>query len=157
MATFPGLIEAYEGRTMTCTGGRLATFIEMESQLSVPRDVGRSPTKTLTGSPVSRFFMETTRWIATFIALAIAAVSTGANFFLACRKLILFTSSGPSYIPVVGFTAALLGLLLVPKTQATLSAIAVTAGCVFLCFDISPHCADVINSVRARLTGRKPS
>jgi len=101
--------------------------------------------------------METIRWIAAFIFLAIATVYTGFNFFLACRKLVLFTSSGPSYIPVVGFAAALLGLLLVPKTQTTVSSIAVVAGGVFLCFDFSPHCADVINLMRTKLTGRKPS
>ena len=33
---------------MTCTGARLAAFFAMDSQLSVPRDVRRSPTKMLT-------------------------------------------------------------------------------------------------------------
>jgi hypothetical protein len=32
-------VRSKNGRTMTCTGGRLAAFLEMDSALSVPRDV----------------------------------------------------------------------------------------------------------------------
>ncbi|TWU44433.1 hypothetical protein Poly59_61620 [Rubripirellula reticaptiva] len=32
---------------MTCTGARLAAFLAMDSQLSVPRDVQRYPTYSL--------------------------------------------------------------------------------------------------------------
>lgn len=101
--------------------------------------------------------METLRWITAFIFLAIAAIYTGFNLFLACRKLWLFTFSGPSNIPVVGFVTALLGMLAVPKNETTLSTLAVGAGCAFLCFDFSPHFVDLLNLIREKLTGRRPS
>ena len=101
--------------------------------------------------------MDTIRWIIVFVVVLPAAVFTFVNFCLAVRRVIYFTDSGPSWIPLFGSLAALIGLIAVPKTGSTPARSFLIAFCVFLVFDGSYGMSDIVNKVRAWRTGRRPS
>ncbi|TWT49535.1 hypothetical protein Pla22_47320 [Rubripirellula amarantea] len=101
--------------------------------------------------------MDTIRWIVVCVVLLPAAVYTTFNFGLAVRNLIFYADRGPSWIPLVGFLAAIVGLLAVPKNDSTVSGVAVFAFATFILFDVSYIAVGVFNAVRSRLTGRPPS
>ena len=79
-----------KARTMTCTGGRLAAFLAMDSSLSVPSDVRRSPTypisiesKTLAPAPIESAAQE----LAASIVNAVRGLKSnnpGADIYAIC-------------------------------------------------------------------------
>ena len=101
--------------------------------------------------------MDAIRWTLVCIIAFPALIYTFANFCIAVRRVWLYTNSGPSWIPVVGTVAALAGILLVPKSRTLLSHGAMISFFVCLCFDGSIILADVVNWIRATITGTQPS
>jgi hypothetical protein len=101
--------------------------------------------------------MDTLRWIIVCVVAVPAAVVTFLNFCLAVRRIVYFTNSGPSWLPLIGSLAAVVGLIAVPKTDSVFKLPVILAFCLFLIFDGSYGIADIINNLRARFTGRRPS
>ncbi len=101
--------------------------------------------------------MDTIRWILVCVVAIPALTCTIADFCIAVRRVWFFTNSGVSWIPVIGTVAALLGLLLIPKSDTWLSRSAMIAFFVFLCFDASYVLAGIVNGARTAITGKRPS
>ena len=101
--------------------------------------------------------METLRWIISLFVAIPAGLFAVMKFGLACRNLLYFTSRGPSPFPVIGSVFAIIGLLVVPKTESFASLPAVTTFAIFVIFEVSHPVATAFNGLRAKITGRHPS
>ena len=101
--------------------------------------------------------MDTIRWILVCVVALPAFACTFANFCIGIRRVLLFTNSGVSWVPVIGTVAAIVGVLLVPKSGTLLSRSAMIAFFVFLCFDGVYVLSGVVNHLRTSITGKHPS